>query len=122
MTVSNSARVGSDTGSAIGTRIKDAREALSWSVEELARRMGVTVDTVNDWESCERDPRSNRIITLAGVLGVSAHWLLDGSLEFAPQESGNPAEAARAQLQSVKMKINELNQLVSDIEAQLEQL
>jgi len=60
MTVSNSARVGSDTGSAIGTRIKDAREALSWSVEELARRMGVTVDTVNDWESCERDPRSNR--------------------------------------------------------------
>jgi HTH-type transcriptional regulator, cell division transcriptional repressor len=122
MNAYDSVPVGNDTDLGIGRRITDARETLGWSQEDLAHRMGVTVDTISGWESEERDPRSNRIITLAGVLGVSAHWLLDGSAEFAPDDSTNPAAAARAQLQSVRMKINELSQLVSDIEAQLDQL
>ncbi|MDF1748435.1 MAG: helix-turn-helix transcriptional regulator [Alphaproteobacteria bacterium] len=114
--------VGNDTDSGMGQRIKEARETLGWSQDELAHRMGVTLETITGWESDDRDPRSNRIITLAGVLGVSAHWLLDGSAEFAPDDSNNHAAAARAQLQSVRMKINELTQLVADIEAQLDQL
>jgi transcriptional regulator with XRE-family HTH domain len=122
MNANNTVPVGNDSDLGIGLRIKDARDALGWSQEDLAHRIGVTPETISGWESEERDPRSNRILTLAGVLGVSAHWLLDGNAEFAPDDSTNPAAAARAQLQSVRMKINELTQLVSDIEAQLDQL
>lgn len=106
----------------IGERIRQARENQGWSTEEMARRMGVTQETVQDWESGERDPRSNRIVILAGVLGVSAHWLLDGSSEFAPEDDGDPTEAVRAQLKSVRLRLHQLRQLVDDIDSQLDML
>ena len=109
-----------DTG--INQRIKEAREALDWSQEDLAYRLGVTVETIDEWENGVRDPRSNRIVTLAGILGVSAHWLLDGSGEFGPTDTANPAEAAKAQLDSVRLKLNELKLLLNDIETQLDAL
>lgn len=109
-----------DNDTEIRNRIRQSREALEWSVEDLAHRLGVTVDTVEAWEEGVRDPRSNRIVMLAGVLGVSAHWLLDGSDEFAPSPEGeNVGTAARAQLESIRMKIRELEALVNDLESQL---
>lgn len=108
--------------STIGERIREAREAQDWSPDEMARRLGVTVDTVAEWESGERDPRSNRIVILAGVLGVSAHWLLDGSDEFAPESDNDPTDAVRAQLKSVRLRLHQLRQLVDDIDAQLDML
>lgn len=109
-----------DTG--IAARIREAREALEWSQADLAHRLGVTQDTIRGWEAAEREPRSNRLVTMAGVLGVSAHWLLDGSEQFAPSEDTLPADAARAQLESVRMKINEMQLLLNDLEQQLNQI
>lgn len=109
-----------DNDTEIRTRIRQSREALDWSVEDLAHRLGVTVDTVEAWEEGVRDPRSNRIVMLAGVLGVSAHWLLDGNDEFAPTPEGeNAGVAARAQLESIRLKMRELEVLMDDLEAQL---
>jgi len=59
-------------------RIAEAREAAGLSRAELAQRMGVVPETVDAWEDAERVPRANRITVLAGVLGVSAMWLLSG--------------------------------------------
>lgn len=116
------ARADNDTDTGVAARIRDAREALDWTPEELARRLGVTVDTVEGWENGDRDPRSNRLVTLAGVLQVSAHWLLDGSDQFAPSENSDPGEAARAQLGSIRLKIKELERLLDDMEYQLNSL
>lgn len=109
-----------DTG--IAARIREAREALEWTQADLAHRLGVTEDTIRGWEAAEREPRSNRLVTMAGVLGISAHWLLDGSEQFAPSEDAAPADAARAQLESVRMKINEMQLLLNDLEQQLNQM
>lgn len=123
MSSAQPAMAGNDLDTGIGQRIRQARETLEWSEEDLAHRLGVTPDTVSEWETSERDPRSNRIVMLAGVLGVSAHWLLDGSAAFAPPEDGgDPAVAARAQLESIRLKVHELKLLMDDLEAQLDSL
>ncbi|WP_420416968.1 helix-turn-helix domain-containing protein [Pacificispira sp.] len=123
MSSAQPASAGNDMDTGIGQRIRQARETLEWSEEDLAHRLGVTPETVVEWEQSDRDPRSNRIVTLAGVLGVSAHWLLDGSADFAPPANGgDPAVAARAQLESIRLKVHELKLLMDDLEAQLDAL
>ena len=62
----------------LGGRISAAREAAGFGMEEAARRLGVQIETWRTWE-CDRDaPRANRLVTMAGVLGVSPSWLLAG--------------------------------------------
>lgn len=62
----------------LGGRISRARDALDLSTAQLARRLGVKSDTVNAWETDRSEPRANRLMMLAGVLGVSPTWLLNG--------------------------------------------
>ena len=61
-----------------GDRVAGARETLGISQSELARRLGVRVKTLRDWENDLAEPRANKLQTLAGVLGVSLMWLLNG--------------------------------------------
>jgi HTH-type transcriptional regulator, cell division transcriptional repressor len=65
-------------GDTLGGRIWRARDALDISVAQLARRLGVKAETIAAWESDRSEPRANRLIMLAGVLGVSPTWLLNG--------------------------------------------
>ena len=65
----------------LGGRISRARDALDLSTAQLARRLGVKSDTVNAWESDRSEPRANRLMMLAGVLGVSPAWLISGAGE-----------------------------------------
>lgn len=62
----------------LGGRISRAREDMQIASAELARRLGVRSDTVRDWENDRAEPRANRVVMLAGVLGVSPTWLLTG--------------------------------------------
>jgi len=62
----------------MGGRISRAREDIQIASAELARRLGVKSDTVRDWENDRAEPRANRVVMLAGVLGVSPTWLLTG--------------------------------------------
>ncbi|MEQ8441901.1 MAG: helix-turn-helix transcriptional regulator [Alphaproteobacteria bacterium] len=105
--------------SGIAFRIREAREARNWTIEQFAQRIGVTPDTVADWESGDRDPRSNRIIMLAGVLGVSAHWLLDGSDAFAPTDDADPKVTMQAQVDAMRVKLAEVQQMLDDLERQI---
>lgn len=62
----------------IGGRLTSAREAQSLSVSQLARRLGVKTKTMSDWETDRSEPRANRLVMLAGLLGVSPAWILTG--------------------------------------------
>lgn len=62
----------------LGGRISRARDALDLTTSQLARRLGVKTDTVHAWETDRSEPRANRVTMLAGVLGVSPTWLLNG--------------------------------------------
>ena len=67
-----------DAAGTIGERIIHAREQQNLTTAQLARRLGVKSSTLQEWESDRSAPRSNRLITLAGVLSVSPTWLLMG--------------------------------------------
>lgn len=59
-------------------RIREARESLAWSQEDLARRMHVSQPTISNWEAGRKSPRTQIMIRLAQVLGVSMEWLSTG--------------------------------------------
>ena len=65
----------------LGDRLRVARENADLSRRELARRLGVSADSVATWEAGESMPRANRLQMLAGMLNVSLRWLLEGGEE-----------------------------------------
>lgn len=60
---------------AIGRRITEIRSAREMSTAELARQMGVRVQSVQQWESGQTTPKSARLAALARVLNCSVHLL-----------------------------------------------
>lgn len=62
----------------IGTSIAAARNAKGYSVHALSEQLGVDDGVIEAWEADEREPRSNRIQMLAGMLNVSIIWLITG--------------------------------------------
>jgi transcriptional regulator with XRE-family HTH domain len=83
----------------------------------LAKRLGVKQSTLRGWEDDLSEPRANRLSTLAGILGVSMMWLINGEGEGldAPEE-GPSADA------SARDVLNELRELRSDMLKRAEQL
>lgn len=61
-----------------GDRLAAARSARGMTQKALARRLGVSLKTLDGWENDIREPRANRLQMLAGVLDVSISWLLTG--------------------------------------------
>ena len=105
-----------DRGDTLGGRIVTAREAQSLSTAQLARRMGVTTVTMQDWEADRAEPRSNRLITLAGVLNVSPSWLLTG-LGERPTDSLSETE-----LEHLRHSIERIRDQASLIVSELDEL
>lgn len=62
-----------------GTKIKQRREALGMTQQELADKLYVTIQAVSQWENGKTQPDSDRILLLAKLLGTTADALLDGS-------------------------------------------
>nr|CDQ33422.1 transcriptional repressor DicA [Virgibacillus halodenitrificans] len=64
-----------------GRRLREAREAAGLNQTELAKRLQVTPQSVQLWESegeAATTPRSKRITQIASVLQVQEEWLLLG--------------------------------------------
>ena len=72
----------------LGERIRKVRIRYGMSQAELARRIKVSLNTMNKIEAGETpDPRASRIRAIADVLGVSADFLLgrkDEDVELLP--------------------------------------
>lgn len=68
----------SEDSATFGDRVAAAREAIGMSEEELAKRLGVRLKTIQGWEQDLSEPRANKLQMLAGVLNVSFRWLLTG--------------------------------------------
>lgn len=72
-----------------GVRLTAAREGAGLSKTDLARRMGCGTSTVSAWEAGRSRPRTNKLVTLAGLVSVSPTWLLsglgDGPMTISPE-------------------------------------
>lgn len=61
-----------------GDRLAAAREEAGLAQDDLARQLGIRLDTLRKWEEDRSEPRANRLSMIAGVLNVSIMWLLTG--------------------------------------------
>ena len=76
----------------LGDRITGAREASGMSQKELAKRIGIKLVTLQDWEDDISEPRANKLQMLAGLLNVSITWLLEGVGDGVDAPGENPMQ------------------------------
>jgi len=92
----------------IGARIAEARRLAGTSQAELGAHLGVTDATVAAWEEGRLATRSNVLVRVAGLLGVSLSWLVMGH-GVSPADDDPP-------------ELRELQQTLLDVRAQLTSL
>ncbi len=74
----------SEGAATFGDRLALSREAQGLTQEQLAKRLGLRVQTVQNWEFDRSEPRANKLQMLAGFLNVSMIWLLTGEGDGGP--------------------------------------
>jgi phage repressor protein C with HTH and peptisase S24 domain len=61
---------------AMGDRIRKARQAQKLTQQGLAQRLGIARVSVTNWERGQTVPDTKRIPEIASILGVSPDWIL----------------------------------------------
>src|SRR3990170_2410359 len=74
----------------IGDRIKTARKRVGITQGELAKRVEVSLQTINKYERGHRTPDAGLLGMIAKELGCDPGWLLSGEdkIYIAPEPSG----------------------------------
>ncbi|WGW05441.1 helix-turn-helix domain-containing protein [Tropicibacter oceani] len=102
-----------------GDRLAAARDAAGMTQEVLAKRMGVKLATLQNWEEDLSEPRANKLSMISGILNVSMVWLITGEGEgvsapdvdaLSPDVTAVLAEirAMRARMQAQAEKLGRL--------------
>lgn len=76
-----------------GDRLAAAREAAGMDQATLAKRLGIKVKSLKNWENDASDPRANKVQMLAGMLNVSMIWLMTGEGEGVSDPDDDPISA-----------------------------
>lgn len=112
--------VATDDHDTLGGRLVRAREAANLSTEALAEQVGVTLETLEAWESDRSEPRSNRLTMLAGIMGVSPTWLLFGrGTSPSEAEISTDIEAIQTQLAVLRQLHEQTGNSIRMLEAAL---
>jgi transcriptional regulator with XRE-family HTH domain len=82
----------SEEAATFGDRLALARERQGLSQNQLARALGLRVQTIKNWEADRSEPRANKVQMLAGFLNVSMVWLMTGEGPGAPTGNGHAEE------------------------------
>jgi transcriptional regulator with XRE-family HTH domain len=114
----------SEDTSTFGDRLTGAREAAGLSQAQLAKRLGVKLSTMRSWEDDLSEPRANRLTMMAGIIGVSFSWLLNGQgegLESPDMEQDLPAgvDDLLLELRAIKARIYRETELMGIVEKRL---
>ena len=107
----------------LGGRISRARETMDLTTAQLARRLGVKTETVQAWESDRSEPRSNRFIMLAGLLGVTPTWLLTGVGETqAGSAINSEVRVLKTQLAKLRRSHVSVGKLIDTLEKEADRI
>jgi len=89
-----------------GDRLAAAREQADMTQAQMARRLGIKASTLRGWEQDISEPRANRLSMIAGLLGVSIMWLLNGEGEGldAPEDQGLAEDAEQMLLEMRELR------------------
>ncbi len=103
----------------LGGRIVQAREAVGLTSKEVAARLGVAAKTMANWENDRAEPRSNKLNTLAGVLGVSPTWLLAGRGAAPRENATNGGPELQGEIGRIKLEATRLLERIDSLSAQI---
>lgn len=76
----------------LGTNILAKRKEKNMTQENLADRLGVSRQTVSDWERDIKKPETQNLIDLAKLLGASLDWLCADDLTISEAASKKPTD------------------------------
>ena len=122
MTDTDSTNWYSADAATFGDRVAAAREAANLTQEELARRLGIKLGTVQNWENDHSEPRANKLQMMSGMLNVSMRWLLTGEGEGVEPPSaptGTDLNKALADLARMRAQALALSQDMGHLEKRL---
>ena len=100
----------------LGGRIVRAREALNLGEEEAATRVGVTLETYQNWETDRDEPRANKLSMLAMCLSVSPTWLLYG------RGKSPISESVSEEVTNIREQLARVNELQAQTSQAIEML
>lgn len=101
----------SEDAATFGDRLALAREQQGMSQGQLARSLGLRLQTVKNWEADRSEPSANRVLMLAGALNVSIVWLMTGEGPGAPTGEAHFQEEAPAGLNDALAELRQLRLL-----------
>ena len=106
-----------------GDRVVGARENSNMTQEQLSRRLGIKLATLQAWEEDRSEPRANKLQMLSGMLNVSLPWLLSGQ-GIGPDEPiqepvQNDISIILLEMRSIKTQMNQTADRLSRLEKQL---
>ena len=84
--------------SEVGTRIRQAREALGEKPSVFAARTGVSRDTLDRYELGKQSPKAEYLAKVAGACGVLEAWLLTGEGPMRRGEEAGEGVPGRAEI------------------------
>ena len=102
----------SPTSSAVGRRLREARERLGLTQAQVARQIGKTPTAVSYWEGGQRTPDLDDIVALGGILSIGPNDLL----RPAPQVIAR-AEAAALNMDDVSAAVDRALNLEDPLDA-----
>lgn len=68
----------------VGTLIRKQREAMQMTVAQLAGRVGVSRNTITNYEASKTEPNASDLVLLSGALGCAVNDLLSGGCASTP--------------------------------------
>lgn len=66
---------------AVGTRIREARQQLDLTQEQLARKAGLNLRTIQKWEAGVSRPRIDLLAKAADALEKPVEWFLPSRMD-----------------------------------------
>lgn len=104
----------SEPETTLGERLQKARENAGLSIAMASHLAGVRPATLRDWERDRSAPRVNKLVNLAGILGVSPTHLMAEE-----GQSDNPVPTSRGRQEKL---LNQLRSEIREIELQQREL
>lgn len=75
----------------LGQRIRHHRKRIKKNQTELAEMIGVSQDSISNWETMKREPSMEDIGNLAGAFGISIHDLIPEQSQSPDQKNSSEA-------------------------------
>ena len=112
----------------LGGRIYASRQNAGMSLHMAANLLGVKSSTLKSWENDRSEPRVNKLVALAGLVGVSpTHFLAEEGNDGADVAAikgrrGKLIEMLKEEMSYAREQQKQLNQRIRKMDALLQKL